>query len=131
MTDGLTGTNSYKSGWQGYEGTDMEFTVDLLQHTKISSIKLNFVKNPKDWVLFPTEVIFSTSMDGNKWKKLEANKFDATSPSQKEVKSATSNFQETEVRYIKVTANSPKVLPDWHEYKGEPCWIFADELVVE
>ncbi|MFZ4549343.1 MAG: beta-N-acetylhexosaminidase, partial [Bacteroidales bacterium] len=31
MTDGLSGTNSYKSGWQGYEGCDMEFLVDLLK----------------------------------------------------------------------------------------------------
>jgi hexosaminidase len=131
MTDGLTGTNSYKSGWQGYEGTDMEFMVDLLQPTKISSIKLNFVKNPADWVLFPTEVLISTSLDGSKWKKPESTKFDASSPSQKEIKAAGTNFKETEVRYIKVTAISPKVLPEWHEYKGKPCWIFADELVVE
>jgi hexosaminidase len=131
MTDGLTGTDSYKSGWQGYEGTDMEFTVDLLQPTKISSIKLNFVKSPKDWVLFPTEVMFSISMDGKTWKNLDPTKFDASSPSEKEIKPATSNFHEKDVRYIKVAATSPKVLPEWHEYKGQPCWIFADELIVE
>ncbi len=131
MTDGLTGTDSYKSGWQGYEGSDMEFIVDLLQPTKISSAKLNFVKNPSDWVLFPTEVVFSTSLDGKKWKELISTKFDASSPSKREIKTAGGNFRETEVRYIKVSAISPKILPEWHEYKGEPCWIFADELVVE
>lgn len=131
MTDGLTGTNSYKSGWQGYEGTDMEFTVDLLQPTKIRSIKLNFVKNPKDWVLFPKEVVFSTSLDGYNWKNHTATKFDASSFSEKEIKSAAINIPELDVRYIKVSATSPKVLPVWHEYKGEPCWIFADELIVE
>lgn len=131
MTDGLTGTDSYKSGWQGYEGTDMEFMVDLLQPAKISSVKLNFVKNPADWVLFPTEVIFSLSLDGKTWKKLKSTKFDASSPSEKEIKTAANTFPETEVRFIKATATSPKVLPKWHEYKGAPCWIFADELIVE
>ena len=131
MTDGLSGTNSFKSGWQGYEGTDIEFTVDLLQLTKISSIKLNFVKSPSDWILFPTEILFSTSLDGNKWKTMESIKFDSTLPSPKEVKSAESKFRETEVRYIKVTATSPKVLPEWHDYRGNPCWIFCDELIVE
>lgn len=131
MTDGLTGTNAYKSGWQGYEGTDMEFTVDLLQPTKISSVKLNFVKSPPDWVLFPTEVQYSVSTDGKTWKNLETTKFETNSLSKKEIKAAESNFPETEVRYIKVTATSPKVLPEWHEYKGQPCWIFADELIVE
>ncbi len=131
MTDGLTGTDSYKSGWQGYEGTDMEFIVDLLQPTKISSAKLNFIKNPANWVLFPTAVVFSTSLDGKKWKELISTKFDASSPSAKKNMAAGGNFPETEVRYIKVMATSPKVLPDWHEYKGQPCWIFADELIVE
>jgi hexosaminidase len=131
MTDGLSGTNSYKSGWQGYEGTDMEFMVDLLQPTKISSIKLNFVKSPADWVLFPTEVVFSISLDAKTWKNLQSTKFDASTPSPKEIQAAQNNIPEKEVRYIKVSATSPKVLPEWHQYKGEPCWIFADELVVE
>lgn len=131
LTDGLTGTDSYKSGWQGYEGSDMELIVDLLTATKISTIKLNFVKNPSDWVLFPIEVVFSVSLDGKTWKDMKSSRFEATSPGKKEVKAAENNFPETEVRYIKVKASSPKVLPDWHEYKGEPCWIFADELIVE
>jgi len=131
MTDGLTGTNAYKSGWQGYEGTDMEFTVDLLQPTKISTIKLNFVKSPGDWVLFPDVVQYSISVDGKTWKMLEVIKFDSSSPGKKEIKSAENKFRETEVRYIKVSATSPKILPDWHEYKGQPCWIFGDELIVE
>lgn len=131
MTDGLTGTDSYKSGWQGYEGTDMEFIVDLLQPTKISSVRLNFLKNPADWVLFPTEVVFSTSLDGKKWKELNSTTFDASSPSERKIKAAGGSFRETAVRFIKVLATSPKVLPDWHEYKGQPCWIFADELIVE
>jgi hexosaminidase len=131
MTDGLTGTNSYKSGWQGYEGADMEFSVDLLQPVMIGSLKLNFVKNPSDWVLFPVEVRFSTSLDGKTWKTLAPSSFDASSPLGREIKAAESTFPETEVRYIKVSATSPKVLPEWHEYKRQPCWIFADELIVE
>lgn len=131
MTDGLTGTNAYKSGWQGYEGTDMEFIVDLLKSTKISSVKLNFVKSPADWVLFPEQVQYAFSLDGKSWNNIEPIEFDASSPSKKEMKVAESKFPETEVRFIKVMATSPKKLPEWHEYKGQPCWIFADELIVE
>jgi hexosaminidase len=131
MTDGLTGTNSYKSGWQGYEGTDMELYVDLLEPTKIKTIKMNFVKNPPDWVLFPQEVIFSTSMDGKTWQALKSINFEAGAPTTKEIQAAVSTTSEKEVRFIKVTAQSPKILPEWHEYKGQPCWIFADELIVE
>jgi len=131
MTDGQLGTNSYKSGWQGYEGTDMEFMVDLLAPTTISTVKLNFVKNPSDWVLFPEEVQFAISMDGKNWQNLNPVVFGTNQPGGREVKPAISSFATTQTRYIKVSATSPKVLPDWHEYKGQPCWIFADELIVE
>lgn len=131
MTDGLLGTNAYKSGWQGYEGTDMEFVVDLQKPVKISSVKLNFVKNPDDWVLFPELVQYTFSLDGKVWQNIQPIKFDASSPSRKEEKAAESKFPETEVQFIKVIAISPKILPEWHEYKGQPCWIFADELIVE
>jgi len=131
MTDGLLGTNAYKSGWQGYEGTDMEFVVDLQKPVKISSVKLNFVKSPDDWVLFPELVQYTFSLDGKVWQNIQPIKFDASSPSRKEEKAAESKFPETEVQFIKVIAISPKILPEWHEYKGQPCWIFADELIVE
>ncbi len=131
MTDGLSGTNSYKSGWQGYEGSDMEFSVDLLQPATIGSVALNFVKNPSDWVLFPVSVVFSYSLDGIAWKELGTVNFEKAVPGKKEVKAAEVKFAETQVRYIKVSAVSHKTLPEWHEYKGQPCWIFGDELIVE
>jgi hexosaminidase len=131
MTDGLCGTSTYKSGWQGYEGSDMEFTVDLLKPEKIHSISLGFVSNPSDWVLFPNEVSFSVSADGRKWEPLKTYTFSQVKGGGRNLQSAKATFAETEVRFVKVSAVSPKVLPDWHEYKGQPCWIFADELVVE
>ena len=34
-------------------------------------------------------------------------------------------------RYIKVVAKQYGPLPDWHESKGQPSYIFADEITVE
>ena len=131
MTDGQAGTSSYKSGWQGYEGCDMEFVVDMQHAVKISSIRLGFVQNPGDWVLFPKEVLFYISTDGENWKPTDLTGFNSAESKERKLASAEAGFPETEVRFIKVSAISPKVLPQWHEYKGQPCWIFADELVVE
>ena len=65
------------------------------------------------------------------WKESKPTTFDATSPSKREVATAEAQFSNVRARYIKVSAVSPKKLPEWHEYKGEDCWIFADELIVE
>jgi hexosaminidase len=131
MTDGLSGTLSYKNGWQGYEGTDMEFTVDLLKPLKLHGLKLDFVSNPSDWVLFPERVDFAVSADGTNWIPASPYVFGPAASGPREVKTASCTLAGTEVRYIRVSAFSPKRLPNWHEYKGEPCWIFADELIAE
>jgi len=37
----------------------------------------------------------------------------------------------TKARYIKLIAKQYGPLPDWHESKGSPSYIFADEITVE
>lgn len=131
MTDGLSGGDSYRSVWQGYEGTDMEFMVDLLEPTPIQAIQINFSNNPSSWVLLPSKVTFSFSTDGKSWIELEPIAFTTNPADKKEIRIAKINLPETRVQFIKVSAQNPGVLPDWHAYKGQPSWIFADELVVE
>ena len=131
MTDGLSGSDSYRKGWQGYEGTDMEFSVDLLKPTLIHSLSINFPNNPSSWVLLPATVKYEASVDGITWTTLGTLNFEISPADVKEVKEVRISFPETTVRYIKVSAVSRKVLPSWHAFKDQPCWIFADELVVE
>jgi len=40
-------------------------------------------------------------------------------------------FQEAGARFIKVTALSMKICPEWHRGAGQPSWIFCDEIIVE
>lgn len=131
MTDGLLGTSSYKSGWQGYEGTDMLFTVDLQKETSIELISIGVVSDQRAWVLFPNEVTFEISSDGISWKTVGKTQFDNSKPCEKTLAKAIVNFKKAKARYIKVNALSPRVLPEWHQYKGQPNWIFFDEIIVE
>ena len=34
-------------------------------------------------------------------------------------------------RYIRIIARQYGALPDWHESKGQPSYIFADEISIE
>ena len=40
------------------------------------------------------------------------------------------SFPPQTIRCLKVIANPVKKLPDWHPGKGQPAWIFFDELLV-
>ena len=39
-------------------------------------------------------------------------------------------FPETSARYLKVTAACLEALPEWHSGKGNPGFVFVDEIVV-
>lgn len=52
----------------------------------------------------------------------------------KDLKVQTQDFTaglNTNTRYIKLIAKQYGPLPEWHESKGAPSYIFADEIVVE
>ncbi len=130
LTDGLKGSTTFKNGWQGYEGTDMEIVIDLQKPETINSITTTFVQDPSSWVMYPVEVKYFTSTDGKNWDL--ADTF-STPPAQSKGKADrdfSTQLKSVTARYIKVAAVNTGKLPEWHEYKGQPCWIFADEVVV-
>lgn len=131
MTDGLVGTSSLKAGWQGYEGSDMEVIIDLLQPTEIHKINTTFIQMLGSWVLYPLDVEYMISTDGNNWKSVGTIHTEPQPSRSKADRDFAAEFTTQSARYIKVMAKSNGTLPDWHEYKGQPCWIFADEVRVE
>ncbi|NVO20681.1 MAG: family 20 glycosylhydrolase [Bacteroidetes bacterium] len=131
MTDGLLGTSSFNNGWQGYEGTDMDVVIDLLQACNIHKITTHFIQRINSWVLYPLDVEFSTSIDGINWQKSGTIHTDPQPSKSKEDREFSVEFTPIKARFIRVAAKNTGTLPDWHEYKGGLSWIFADEITVE
>jgi len=131
LTDGLKGGNSFKVGWQGYEGSDMEVVIDLLKEEPVKSISTAFVQDAASWVLFPAEVKYYTSNDGKNWNLADTFVTEPAPTKGKTNHNYTSELKGFSARYIKVAATNVGKLPDWHENKGQPCWIFADEVIVK
>jgi hexosaminidase len=130
LTDGLKGGKSFKVGWQGYEGTDMEVVIDLLKPEPINTISTTFIQDVSAWVMYPTEVQYYTSTDGNNWNLVETFKTEPAPSKSKADRDFSAKLNGVTVRYIKVTAVNTGKLPSWHENQGQPCWMFADEVVV-
>ena len=43
----------------------------------------------------------------------------------------TVTFPETSAKYLKVTAGTIEALPEWHNAKGRPGFVFIDEVIVK
>ena len=132
LTDGLRGTTNHRDGnWQGYLGNDMEVIIDLGKVDSIMSVSAAFLQNSGSWIFMPDTVIISLSQDGKRFHSINEIRNDIPKKTDRPlIKQFSQGFPMTKARYIKVRAKNPGVCPPWHEGAGEPCWLFADEIVV-
>ncbi|MDD4847838.1 MAG: glycoside hydrolase family 20 zincin-like fold domain-containing protein [Bacteroidales bacterium] len=133
LLDGVVGSDSYKDGcWQGYQGQNIDVEIDLVTPTDIQSISGRFLQNTFDWILSPVKVEVYSSKDGIHY---QLEKSQTLSPDFRRsgniINSFSINNLQLKTRYLKVVAENPGPLPEWHPSKGEASYIFMDEIVIE
>ena len=132
LIDGLKGTVNWRLGhWQGYQGNDLDAIVDMGNVKPIKSVSIGTLQDTKSWIIFPKEVDFFGSDDG---KTFTLIKTVTTSIDIKDLNIQTQQFKadlNVNARYIRIIARQYGALPDWHESKGQPSYIFADEISIE
>ncbi|HQL22989.1 MAG TPA: discoidin domain-containing protein, partial [candidate division Zixibacteria bacterium] len=132
LTDGLKAWDDYHMHWLGFEGEDMDATVDLGTVRTISRISTSFLQDINSWVFMPESVTFSVSTDGRDYRLVGTVR--DTVPADrggKVVAPFNVAFAATNARFVRVYASSLKTCPTWHKGSGGPAWIFIDEIAVE
>ncbi len=132
LINGIRGKANWRLGnWQGYQGNDIIAIVDMGQVKPIKQVSIGTLQDTGSWIVFPQYVQYWVSDDGNNYKLA------ATVNTKIDIKDLTVQTQEftaplnVNARYIKLVAKQYGPLPEWHESKGQPSYIFADEIVVE
>ncbi len=133
LTDGRRGTTNFQNGeWQGFEGEDLEVTIDLGIETPINKLSLSTLNDPNVWIFMPRKAIFYISNDGNNFIKISEIENDLpTENTQLIIKKFTVDSIQKSARFIKVFAESVRYCPPWHKGAGYKCWLFVDELEIE
>ena len=129
LIDGARGTLNWRTGgWQGYQDTDFEAVLDLLEERPISEIGAGFCQDARSWIWMPRYVEFSVSSDGSS--------FTSVGRLETPVDSTDMTVQiwdavlpvSCSARYIKVYAKNIGTIPDWHPGAGYQGYIFTDEF---
>jgi predicted alpha-1,2-mannosidase len=131
LIDYIGGGSDFRTGsWQGYQGQDLEFIVDLKKTQNIKSISLGLLQDIGSWIWYPKNVSFSVSKEGNEFNSIQTvkNTFpDNEYGSYTQELGIKGNFK---ARFIKIKAESYGDCPAWHLGAGGKSWIFADEIRV-
>jgi len=132
LINGIRGKTNWRLGnWQGYQGNDLVAVLDMGQVKPVKLVSLGTLQDSGAWIVFPKYVEYWTSDDGKDYKLA------ATINTKIDIKDTKVRIQDftaqlnTNTRYIKLVAKQYGPLPEWHESKGSPSYIFADEITVE
>ena len=135
LIDGKRGMLNYSLGnWQGYEGVNMDATIDLQQATPVHKLTAGFLSNPASWIFLPTMVEFSVSTDGMKFITIGKQVHIPEKESDMKtiaIKDFSVAFASMKIRYVRVKATTIGNCPNWHSGKGNKSWMFTDEIIVE
>ena len=134
LVDGLQGNNTnYQTGrWIAFYRNDMEMVIDLQKMTDVSSVAFNTCVEKGAWVFDARGVEISVSDDGKNFKsvfKKDIPAMEEADPNQ--IYRHKYQFTPCQTRYIKVKALSEHQIPAWHGGKGNPGFLFVDEIIVK
>jgi hypothetical protein len=132
LIDGLYGGDDYRTGfWQGFQGQDLLFTVDLGIEQSLNYIALNCLQDQRSWIWFPREVKFEVSSDGTNFTEVGLSKNEKADNTNESFQQKMGVRIRKNARFIRISAKNYGKCPSWHQGSGGDAWIFADELIIE
>ena len=136
LMDGKKGApGDYQNDWLGFEGVDMEATIELAVPTNINTVKVGLCHEPNDWVMWPKAVWVCFSKDGTEfsdWQMAELPVFDCPDRMQGFGRiEARARVNERQTKFVRVKVENQGELPIWHPYAGQKAWIMVDEVTIE
>jgi hypothetical protein len=132
LADGRLGDPDYHgAGWLGFEGKDLDATIDLGAATEIREVGARFLQSPGVAIYLPSRVEVNVSDDGREFRSVATIKA-AEGPKGAEpflgtLKAATPGVR---ARYVRVRAVGLGVVPAGRPAAGAKAWLFVDEVLV-
>lgn len=131
LTDGIYGKMSFSSGeWLGFEGGTVYVNVDLKIPQEISSVEIgNFISTP-DWIFDAREISVEASLDGMEYHQIASIALPRFVADRRGIERHKLSFPEIKARYVRLREECENVIPDFHDGKGKPAFVFIDEISI-
>ncbi len=131
LIDAVKGDLSRNNKWLGFRRNKMEMLLQYAAPVTISSVVFSTQVDIGGYVMPPAllEVWGGTSEKNmQRLARLVPQQPDSTGPAY--LHGYDCNFKPASIRFLKVIAVPVAKLPPWHPAKGQPGWVFVDELFV-
>jgi len=115
--------------WLGYQGDDLEATIDFGKSISISSLSSGYLQAAQAGVFFPPQVEYAVSSDGQTFEVVTVLENDVpVSDRTEQRKRYTIQGLDLDARFVRVRAKNLGVMPA--EDDSRSTWLFVDEVMV-
>ena len=132
LVNGVRGKFNYESPeWIAYYADDMKVLIDLGSETEISKVAFDVLVSKADWIFDAREIMVEVSSDGENYAVAASKELKPLSEDSEDgVKVHELSFAPLKARYVRLTVKPEYSIPDWHSGKGNPSFVFIDEISV-
>lgn len=128
LVDGVKGIPAtHNRDWLGFNGDDLEATIDFGQKQTFSKINLRSIDGNENWIYLPQSLEILVSNDGktfNSVKKVNAD----------EIKKMNGvmdvNVSNQNARFVKVLLKNHGIISQGKPGAGQKAWLFVDEILI-
>ncbi|MGI6222481.1 MAG: family 20 glycosylhydrolase [Prevotella sp.] len=133
LIDGILGKANYKTGrWLGFQLNKLDAVIDLQKAQTITEVSFNNFVLKGDWIMDAKQFDVEVSVDGKHYTHMASATYPMlTADSPDGIYHHKLSFTPVKARYVRVVVKPWSQLPSWHLGKGNPAFIFVDELCVE
>jgi hexosaminidase len=129
LIDNKKGTSNFSdSNWIGINNS-LSAIVDFGEPKNLQSIKICFIINTGAWIFPPKSITILKSDDGINFKQVSREELDIPTSSISSGIAHTSIDINIKIRYIKVHIVNIEKIPEWHDGRNQPSWVFMDEWI--
>jgi hexosaminidase len=125
LINGISGDNKRYGDkeWLGFDGKDVEITIDLGKEMNINSISTRFNNQIGSWIYAPSQVIV-TFPGSEEFLPIELEESEEKIV---DLKLETKVF----TRFVKLKLVNFGIIPDGRQGAGHKPWLFIDEIIIE
>ena len=132
LANGQIGGDNWNSDkWIGYNGTDAIVVLDMQKPVEISNVSVNTNVDTNSHIFDLRKASVSVSEDGENWTEVASESYPVLTGRTRQINSHSLSFNPLKTRYVRVNLEPEKSIPDWHQAKGNPAFIFIDEISVD
>ncbi len=133
LVDGQRGIENYSDrAWMGFEGDDLEATIDFGKMKEINEITVGCLENEGSWIFLPVAVEFFVSETGENFRSAgRILKSEIVRIAEQGINNISREFKDLRTRFLKIKVRNIGICPEGHPGAGGKAWLFVDEIIIE